>query len=195
MSICEFMRDQRGGGARAGAPAEDRSPYHSQKSSSSTWLGAMIGEVRPSPQSRSIVSREPLALLGRRRPRIVVGAEPLRERADENKRARTLGIRRGEDETSAASECPSSAARSEPTASRTARTSSIRCSSVGSLSFGTRSESPVPRLSKRIRRENEPAARGSRRIRLLPASGRCSRPSPGRRRGRTVRHRPPDRRR
>jgi hypothetical protein len=53
------------------------------------------------------------------------------------------------------SECPKSAARSEPTASRTARTSSIRSSSVGSLSFDTRSERPVPRLSNRMRREND----------------------------------------
>ena len=53
------------------------------------------------------------------------------------------------------SEWPKSAVRSEPAASRTARTSSIRSSSVGNLSFGTRSESPVPRLSNRIRREKE----------------------------------------
>ena len=51
------------------------------------------------------------------------------------------------------SETPSSTARSEPTASITARTSSRRCSSVGSFSTGTGSDSPVPRLSKRIRRD------------------------------------------
>ncbi len=60
------------------------------------------------------------------------------------------------------SECPKSAVRSDPTASRTARTSSIRCSSVGKLSFGTRSERPVPRLSKRIRRENDASRSRSR---------------------------------
>src|SRR5438034_6747293 len=63
------------------------------------------------------------------------------------------------------SEYPTSAACGERAASITARTSSIRCSSVG-MSL-TRSESPVPRLSKRINRENEArrcrnaAARGS----------------------------------
>ena len=50
------------------------------------------------------------------------------------------------------SESPTSAARSEPAASITARTSSIRSSRVGP---GIGSESPVPRLSKRISRENE----------------------------------------
>ena len=48
---------------------------------------------------------------------------------------------------------PSIAARSDPAASITARTSSMRVSSVGDLL--TRSDRPVPRLSKRIRRENE----------------------------------------
>jgi hypothetical protein len=37
----------------------------------------------------------------------------------------------------------------------TARTSSMRCSSVGSFDSGTRSESPVPRLSKMMSLENE----------------------------------------
>lgn len=53
------------------------------------------------------------------------------------------------------SEMPNSAARCEPTASITTRTSSIRCSSVGISA--TRSDSPVPRLSKRIRREKDPS--------------------------------------
>src|SRR5438876_221600 len=52
------------------------------------------------------------------------------------------------------SEAPKMAARSEPTASITARTSSIRCSSVGSWSAGTGSDIPVPRLSNRITRED-----------------------------------------
>src|ERR1700694_2827095 len=61
------------------------------------------------------------------------------------------------------SEEPKRAARCEETASRTARTSSMRCSSVGSLSLDTRSERPVPRLSKRISRENrgQPAEKAS----------------------------------
>ena len=37
----------------------------------------------------------------------------------------------------------------------TARTSSIRCSSVGGSVVGTGSDIPVPRLSKRISREND----------------------------------------
>src|SRR6516162_10911972 len=49
-------------------------------------------------------------------------------------------------------ENPNSAARSEPAASITARTSSIRSSSVATPA--TRSDRPVPRLSNRIRREN-----------------------------------------
>ncbi len=53
------------------------------------------------------------------------------------------------------SENPKNAARCEPTASITARRSSIRTSRVGSWSSATRSESPVPRLSKMIRREND----------------------------------------
>ena len=53
------------------------------------------------------------------------------------------------------SEAPKIAARSDPTASMTARTSSIRCSSVGSSLAGTGSDIPVPRLSNRISRENE----------------------------------------
>jgi hypothetical protein len=48
---------------------------------------------------------------------------------------------------------PKSAARSEPTASMTARTSSIRCSSVGISD--TRSESPVPGLSNRMSRAKD----------------------------------------
>ena len=60
------------------------------------------------------------------------------------------------------SEAPNSAGRSEPTASITARRSSMRSSSVGSLSFGTRSDRPVPRLSKTIRRENEASRRRKR---------------------------------
>ena len=51
------------------------------------------------------------------------------------------------------SEIPNSAARSEPTASRTARISAIRSAKVGGSPTG--SESPVPRLSKTIRRLNE----------------------------------------
>ena len=51
---------------------------------------------------------------------------------------------------------PISAARSEPTASMTARTSSIRSSSEGAPSTG--SEMPVPRLSKRRTRAIEASA-------------------------------------
>jgi hypothetical protein len=59
----------------------------------------------------------------------------------------------------APSESPKNAARREPTASITARTSSIRVSSVGAPVTG--SDIPVPRLSKRIRRENAPSSSGS----------------------------------
>ena len=51
------------------------------------------------------------------------------------------------------SETPISTACSEPAASITARTSSILVSSVGTSA--TRSETPVPRLSNQISREND----------------------------------------
>src|SRR3990172_1959428 len=66
------------------------------------------------------------------------------------------------------SENPRSAAFSEPRASITARTSSIRSSSVGSSEIDTGSDRPVPRLSKRMRREND-----DRRCRK-PAKAGCS---------------------
>ena len=47
------------------------------------------------------------------------------------------------------------AARSDPTASMTARTSSMRSSSVAIPQ--SRSDKPVPRLSKQITRQNEPS--------------------------------------
>jgi hypothetical protein len=53
----------------------------------------------------------------------------------------------------APSEEPKNAARLDPTASITARASSIRVSSVGAPL--TRSDMPVPRLSNRINRQNE----------------------------------------
>ena len=86
---------------------------------------------------------------------------------------------------------PSSAARSEPTASITARTSSIRSSSEATPL--TRSDRPVPRLSNRISR---PIARGGGRRRdllALPAGWKCT-PSRGRARGRADRRRAPGRR-
>ncbi len=55
---------------------------------------------------------------------------------------------------------PNSAACSDPTALITACTSSMRCSSVGVLEI--RSDSPVPRLSKRISRENDANLRRNR---------------------------------
>ena len=51
------------------------------------------------------------------------------------------------------SEMPHRAVRSEPTASSTAFRSSIRSSRAGTPTTG--SESPVPRLSHRISREND----------------------------------------
>ena len=53
------------------------------------------------------------------------------------------------------------AARSEPTASRTAGMSSMNSSSVGSAEVGIGSDRPVPRLSNMISRPND--ARRSRR--------------------------------
>ena len=53
------------------------------------------------------------------------------------------------------SDTPSTTVRSEPTASITARASSIRTSSDGSRSSDTRSDSPTPRLSNTITRAND----------------------------------------
>ena len=64
------------------------------------------------------------------------------------------------------SETPNTTARSEPTASITARTSSMRVSRSGSRSSGTRSDRPTPRLSNRMSREND-----ARRSRNLPKFG------------------------
>ena len=61
-----------------------------------------------------------------------------------------------------------SAARRDPTASITACTSVIRCSRGGKSLRGTRSDRPVPRLSKSISRENEAS-----RLRNLTKDGSC----------------------
>ena len=64
---------------------------------------------------------------------------------------------------------PSSAARPLPAASITARTSSIRVSRSGRCAGSTRSESPVPRLSKWISRAKPDSRRSSRAVaRVLP---------------------------
>ena len=57
---------------------------------------------------------------------------------------------------------PKCTARSDPAASITARTSSIRSARVGSSSGATRSDRPVPRLSKRISRESSASRRRKR---------------------------------
>ena len=57
------------------------------------------------------------------------------------------------------SEIPKIEACREPTASKTARTSSIRSSSVGVAVVPCRSESPQPRRSKRISRVNSESRR------------------------------------
>ena len=53
------------------------------------------------------------------------------------------------------SEVPNTTPRSESAASITGRRSSIRVSRLGSCDSGTRSDSPTPRLSNRIRRDDE----------------------------------------
>jgi hypothetical protein len=58
------------------------------------------------------------------------------------------------------SEIPISAARSEPAASITARTSSIRSSIEGAVATG--SDSPEPRRSKASTRANDPSASSDR---------------------------------
>ena len=65
------------------------------------------------------------------------------------------------------SKIPNSGTRDEPSTSLTAKTSSIRCSSVKMAEV--RSERPVPRLSNKMRRENE-ASRSRHRAadRILP---------------------------
>ena len=60
----------------------------------------------------------------------------------------------------APSDAPNTTARSEPAASITARTSSTRCSSVGTSVTG--SDRPMPRLSNRMTRENRASRSKSR---------------------------------
>ena len=89
-------------------------------------------------------------------PRILVVPDSFGVRSNHYERRHLLGIRRGVEAGKRATLGMAAEHRvSELTASRTARTSSIRCSRVGSSLTGTRSESPVPRLSKRIRREKD----------------------------------------
>ena len=72
----------------------------------------------------------------------------------------------------APSERPKSAARCEPTASMTARTSSIRVSSVGAPLTG--SDMPVPRLSNLISRENDAiSTKAAPKLGQLPGDSRC----------------------
>ena len=66
------------------------------------------------------------------------------------------------------SEDPYNAARAEPATAITARTSSIRSSIVGTPT--TRSDMPVPRLSSRIRRENDARRR---RYAAIAGSSQC----------------------
>jgi len=67
------------------------------------------------------------------------------------------------------SDTPTTAARSEPAASITARTSSIRFSM--SAIPATRSDTPVPRLSKTIRRQKD--AIRSRKARCTPPGSKA----------------------
>ena len=60
------------------------------------------------------------------------------------------------------SDDPSTVARSMPAASITARTSSARCSSGGASPGPTRSDRPLPRLSRTVTRLNEPSRRRNR---------------------------------
>jgi hypothetical protein len=87
-------------------------------------------------------------------PRPIGGPETSREAADQHECGRACRAgRRNRMLIGAPSEMPTIAARADPTASITARTSSILVSSVGAP--GTRSDMPVPRLSKTIRRALE----------------------------------------
>lgn len=99
-----------------------------------------------------------LALGDGRRPRVVRPASADRERAVQDQTLHTAGVRRREQRAHGAGfGMPNSTARRLPAASITARTSSMRCSSDGSRSTGTRSDRPVPPLSKWITRQNDPS--------------------------------------
>ena len=87
-------------------------------------------------------------------PRVVRRPQVPGETSDQDERVGPLRVGGGEDDSQWHTwDHPIRAARDEPTASITARMSSIRASRVGAPT--TRSDIPVPRLSKMMRRENE----------------------------------------
>jgi hypothetical protein len=109
--------------------------------------------LRCSPSSRALQRRD-LEHVALERPPLdavahQLAGDPRRRRAAAPLRALLIG--RGE-EHAHRSQCPNSRARWEHAASMTTRTSSIRCSSVGSCSIRTRSEGRTSRLSKLITR-------------------------------------------
>src|SRR5262250_650363 len=120
-------------------------------------LGLQISIATDAPQSFSNVSKMPCILSdvtpnGWSGAHALLAYEPYSTRAD----VRSGYVAAYRRDIGPPSETPISAARLEPVASNTALTSSMRSSSVG---IATRSERPVPRLSKRIRREKEASRR------------------------------------
>src|SRR5438445_3772085 len=123
---------------------------------------ALKREYDPAPLLLPALSRG--LPLGRRcSPRIPGLLHAGGERPVQDKGSCPLRIRGSEeDRHRPASESAKIAARSKPTASMTARTSSIRSSSVGTAASETRSDRPVPRLSKKTSLEKEARRRRNR---------------------------------
>ena len=138
---------------------------------------------------------EMLVRCARRPPGIVGRPQAARVGADHHQAERALRIGRGEQAAQRAAFRDAHAAprAREPTASITARTSSMRCSSVG------RSRDPVREAGAALVEQDEPRERrqpasGSARRTARARSSRGARPSPSRTPGRSGRRRAPDRR-
>ena len=126
----------------------------------SSWamLGAKSFAVMPVPHSRSIRAKRRSIWVGVI-PQGYSGSESPRANVPYSTSAAVLSgyVAAKRIHIGPPSEIPNSVACSDPAASITARTSSIRCSSVGRVATG--SESPVPRLSSRIKRQKDVSRR------------------------------------
>ena len=138
--------------------SRNQSRYRHRRPRAGFLVRRIVRDVEAGRPSRvSTSSIDASALLERGRPRIVVRATCRAIRPTRTSARERSGYVAAKSDGHAARLPSAQAMRRSlaPTASSTARTSSIRCSSVGSRSFETRSDIPVPRLSNRIRREND----------------------------------------
>ena len=126
-------------------------PNHSRSCRSSLRLGARYAALRPSPQRAttfsSVMYSSNSARVDSPHGQSSVVSSFTSAPQSTSARVRSGYVAANRIESGPPSDTPMSAAVSEPAASMTARTSSIRSSSVPTR---TRSDRPIPRLSKRI---------------------------------------------